>query len=117
MTTKIAGLEVIQRDAQRGSAEYMYKGVRVSKYTQERGHKTKIRGGYSRAGVKFTFHVDFYRAQAIVPTSYRIVKNYTLKETIAEIENFISREDVAVENGKIIHGVSDRDIIRQAVNA
>jgi hypothetical protein len=56
------GLEIVERNSARGSAEYIYKGVRVSKYTQERGHKTRIRGGYSRAGVKFSYQVNYFRA-------------------------------------------------------
>ena len=109
---KYEGLEVVERNSARGSAEYLYKGVRISKYTQERGHKTRIRGGYSRAGVKFTYKVKHFRAHAIVATSYSIVKNYTLKETIAEIERLLSREDVIAERGAIIINVSEREILR-----
>ncbi len=106
------GLEIVERDSARGSAEYIYKGVRISKYTQERGYKTRIRGGYSRAGVKFTFKAHFFRAKAVVPTNYSIVKNYTLKETIAEIDAYLNREDVIAENGGIIVNVSEREILR-----
>jgi len=109
---KYEGLEVIERNSARGSAEYIYKGVRISKYTQERGHKTRIRGGYSRAGVKFTFKVKNFRAHAIVATSYNIVRNYTLKETIAEIDAYLNREDVIADKGYIINGVTDREILR-----
>lgn len=112
MATKIEGLEVIERNSQRGSATYMYKGVRIEKYTQERGHKTKIRNGYSRAGVKFTYKINFFRAQAIVPTDYRISKNFTLKDTIAEIDRWLAGENRAVENGTIISGVSDRETLK-----
>ena len=106
------GLEVVERNSARGSAEYFYKGVRISKYTQDRGHKTMIRGGYSRAGVKFTYKVNFFRAKVIVPTSYSIVKNYTLKETIAEIDAHLNQEDVIADKGCIINGVTDREILR-----
>ena len=117
MATKIDGLEVIERNSQRGSATYEFNGVQISKYTQDRGHKTMTRNGYSRAGVKFTFQVQSYSANATVKTHYMTFTNYTLKETIADITKYLSRDNVAVENGKIINGVSDRDIIRQAVNA
>ena len=106
------GLEVVERNTTRGSAEYIYKGVRISKYTQERGHKTRIRGGYSRAGVKFSYKVNCFNANAVVPTSYRISVNYTLKETIAEIEALLVREDVIAERGGIILNVSEREILR-----
>ena len=109
---KYEGLEVVERNTTRGSAEYIYKGVRISKYTQERGHKTRIRGGYSRAGVKFSYKVNSFNANAVVPTSYRISVNFTLKETIAEIEALLSRENVAVERGQIINNVSEREILR-----
>ena len=109
---KYEGLEVVERNTTRGSAEYIYKGVRVSKYTQERGHKTRIRGGYSRAGVKFSYKVNCFNANAVVPTSYRISVNYTLKETIAEIEALLVREDVIAERGGIILNVSEREILR-----
>jgi len=109
---KYEGLEVIERNSARGFAEYIYKGVRISKYTQERGHKTMIRGGYSRAGVKFTYKVNHFRAKAVVPTSYSIVKNYTLKETIAEIDAYLNRENVIADRGYIINGVTDREILR-----
>jgi hypothetical protein len=112
MNTKIQGLEVIERDTKRGSAEYTYKGVRISKYTQETGHKTRIRGGYSRAGVKFTFKVNTYRVRATVQTGYIISKAYTLKETISDIDRWLTYENSAVENGRIISGVSDRAILR-----
>jgi hypothetical protein len=113
MATKIEGLEVVQRDSVRGSAEYLYKGVRISKYTQERGHKTRIRGGYSRAGVKFTFKVNNFNAHAIIATSYRISKNYTLKETIAEINDYLSRSNIMADNGEIIVGVAEREMFRK----
>jgi hypothetical protein len=106
------GLEIVERNSARGSAEYIYKGVRVSKYTQERGHKTRIRGGYSRAGVKFSYQVNYFHANAMVTTSYNIVKNFTLKETIAEIDAYLNRENVIAEKGKIISGVTDREILR-----
>ena len=106
------GLEVVERNSARGSAEYLYKGVRISKYTQERGHKTRIRGGYSRAGVKFSYKVNSFNANAVVPTSYRSVKNYSLKETIAEIEGLLVRENVIAERGEIILNVSEREILR-----
>ena len=109
---KYEGLEVVERNTTRGSAEYIYKGVRVSKYTQERGHKTRIRGGYSRAGVKFSYKVNSFNANAVVPTSYRISVNYTLKETIAEIEALLARENVIAERGGIILNVSEREILR-----
>ena len=109
---KYEGLEVVERDSDRVSAEYIYKGVRISKYTQERGHKTRIRGGYSRAGVKFSYKVNCFNANAVVPTSYRISVNYTLKETIAEIEALLVREDVIAERGGIILNVSEREILR-----
>jgi hypothetical protein len=109
---KYEGLEVVERNSARGSAEYIYKGVRIAKYTQERGHKTRIRGGYSRAGVKFSYKVNSFNANAVVPTSYRISVNFTLKETIAEIEALLSRENVAVERGQIINNVSEREILR-----
>jgi hypothetical protein len=109
---KYEGLEVVERDSARGSAEYIYKGVRIAKYTQERGHKTRIRGGYSRAGVKFTYKVNNFRAYAIVATSYIIVKNYTLKETIAEIDAYLIRENVIADRGEIINGVAEREIFR-----
>ena len=109
---KYEGLEVVERNTTRGSAEYIYKGVRVSKYTQERGHKTRIRGGYSRAGVKFSYKVNCFNANAVVPTSYRISVNYTLKETIAEIEALLVREDVIAERGGIILNFSEREILR-----
>ena len=109
---KYEGLEVVERNTTRGSAEYIYKGVRVSKYTQQRGHKTRIRGGYSRAGVKFSYKVNCFTANAVVPTSYRISVNYTLKETIAEIEALLVREDVIAERGGIILNVSEREILR-----
>lgn len=109
---KYEGLEVVERNSARGSAEYIYKGVRIAKYTQERGHKTRIRGGYSRAGVKFSYKVNSFNAKAVVPTSYRISVNFTLKETIAEIEALLSRENVAVERGQIINNVSEREILR-----
>lgn len=109
---KIQGLAVIERDSVKGSAEYIYKGVRIAKYTQERGYKTKNRGGYSRAGVKFTFKIHIFRANASVKTNYIISKNFTLKETIAEIESWFSCENVAVEQGSIIKGVSDRELLR-----
>ncbi len=106
------GLEVVERDSARGSAEYIYKGVRIAKYTQDRGHKTRIRGGYSRAGVKFTYKVEQFRAHAIVATSYNIVKNYTLKETISEIDAYLNRENVIADRGVIINGVSERELFR-----
>ena len=109
---KYEGLEVVERNTTRGSAEYIYKGVRVSKYTQERGHKTRIRGGYSRAGVKFTYKVNHFRFHAIVATSYSIVKNYTLKETIAEIDAYLNRENVIADRGEIINGVTERETFR-----
>ena len=109
---KYEGLEVIERNSARGSAEYIYKGVRVSKYTQERGHKTRIRGGYSRAGVKFSYKVNSFNANAVVPTSYRISVNFTLKETIAEIEGLLARENVIAERGEIILNVGEREILR-----
>ena len=109
---KYEGLEVVERNTTRGSAEYIYKGVRVSKYTQERGHKTRIRGGYSRAGVKFSYKVNSFNANAVVPTSCRISVNYTLKETIAEIEALLARENVIAERGGIILNVSEREILR-----
>jgi hypothetical protein len=109
---KYEGLEVVERNTARGSAEYIYKGVRVAKYTQERGHKTRIRGGYSRAGVKFSYKVNSFNANAVVPTSYRISVNFTLKETIAEIEALLARENIAVERGEIIVNVSEREILR-----
>jgi hypothetical protein len=81
------GLEIVERNSARGSAEYIYKGVRVSKYTQERGHKTRIRGGYSRAGVKFSYQVNYFHANATCAnTWYRISVNFTLKATIAAID-------------------------------
>ena len=106
------GLEIVERNSARGSAEYIYKGVRIAKYTRERGHKTRIRGGYSRAGVKFSYKVNSFNANAVVPTSYRISVNFTLKETIAGIEALLSRENVAVERGQIINNVSEREILR-----
>ncbi len=106
------GLEVVERNSARGSAEYIYKGVRIAKYTQDRGHKTRIRGGYSRAGVKFTYKVNCFNANAVVPTSYRISVNYSLKETIAEIERLLVRENVIAERGEIIINVSERQILR-----
>ncbi len=106
------GLEVVERDSARGSAEYIYKGVRIAKYTQDRGHKTRIRGGYSRAGVKFTYKVNCFNANAVVATSYRICVNYSLKETIAEIERLLVRENVIAERGEIIINVSERQILR-----
>jgi hypothetical protein len=109
---KYEGLEVVERDSARGSAEYLYKGVRISKYTQERGHKTRIRGGYSRAGVKFSYKVQYFRAHAIVATSYSIRKNYTLKEIISEIDSYLSRENVIAERGEIICGVAERELFR-----
>jgi hypothetical protein len=109
---KYEGLEIVERDSARGSAEYIYKGVRIAKYTQERGHKTRIRGGYSRAGVKFTYKVNNFRAHAIVATSYIIVKNYTLKETIAEIDAYLIRENVIADKGEIINGVAERELFR-----
>ena len=109
---KYEGLEVVERNSARGSAEYIYKGVRIAKYTQERGHKTRIRGGYSRAGVKFSYKVNSFNANAVVPTSYRISVNFTLKETIAEIEGLLARENIAVERGEIIVNVSEREILR-----
>lgn len=112
MATKIAGLEVIDRNSERGSATYMYKGVRIEKYTQERGHKTRIRGGYSRAGVKFTFKINTYSATAVVCSSYILSKNYTLKDTIADIDNWLAGDNRAVENGSIISGVTDRATLR-----
>lgn len=108
---KYEGLEVVERDSARGSAEYLYKGVRISKYTQERGHKTR-RGGYSRAGVKFTYKVHNFRFHAIIATSYRSVKNYTLKETIAEIDAYLNQENVIADRGEIINGVSERELFR-----
>lgn len=118
MATKIDGLEVVKRDSKRGSAEYTYKGVRISKYTQERGYKGRLRGSYVRAGVKFTFHIDHYRADAYVKMSYSTVKNYTLKDTVEEINCWLAKNDMAVENGKIINGVTDRAIIKaEKVNA
>ena len=112
MATKIEGLEVVSRDSKRGSAEYTYKGVRISKYTQERGHKTRIRGGYSRAGVKFTFHIDHFHANSYVKMSYSIVKNFTLKDTVEEITRWLNGGNTMAENGKIINGVTDRDTLR-----
>ena len=113
MSKKIEGLEVISRDSKRGSAEYMYKGVRISKYTQELGHKTRIRGVYSRAGIKFTFKISSYHEKAIVPTNYMIVKNYTLKDTVNEINRWLEGStNRAVEKGTIINGVSDREALR-----
>jgi hypothetical protein len=106
------GLEIVERNSACGSAKYIYKGVRISKYTQERGHKTRIRGGYSRAGVKFSYKVNSFNANAVVPTNYRISVNFTLKETIAEIEGLLGRENVAVERGEIILNVSEREILR-----
>jgi hypothetical protein len=112
MARKIEGLEVVERDASRGSATYNYKGVRISKYTQELGHKTMIRGGYSRAGVKFTFKIDTYRVNASVQTGYIISKAYTLKETVADIDRWLEGDNRAVEKGRIISGVTDRAILR-----
>jgi hypothetical protein len=111
MATKIEGLEVIERDSKRGSAEYNYKGVRISKYTQERGYKTRIRGGYSRAGVKFTFKVNTYRVNATVQTGYIISKAYTLKETVSDIDRWLANGNTAVENGRITSGVTDKAIL------
>jgi hypothetical protein len=98
---KYEGLEVVERNSARGSAEYIYKGVRISKYTQERGHKTRIR-----------YKANSFNANAVVPTSYRISVNYSLKETIAEIEKLLAREDVIAERGGIIINVSEREILR-----
>ncbi len=64
------------------------------------------------AGVKFSYKVNSFNANAVVPTSYRISVNFTLKETIAEIEALLSRENVAVERGQIINNVSEREILR-----
>ena len=105
------GLEIVERNSARGSAEYVYKGVRIAKYTQERGHKLR-RHGYSRAGVKFSYQVNYFHADAMVTTSYTNVKNFTLKETIAEIDAYLNRENVIAEKGKIISGVTDREILR-----
>jgi hypothetical protein len=112
MAKKIEGLQVVERDSKKGSATYIYKGVRISKNTQELGHKTMIRGGYSRAGVRFTFKVYTYRAKAMVNTGYIISKAYTLKETVADIDSWLAGENRAVENYTIIAGVTDRAILR-----
>ena len=112
MAAKIEGLEVVERDSKRGSATYIYKGVRISKYTQELGHKTMIRGGYSRAGVKFTFKINTYRVNATVQSGYIISKAYTLKETVADIDRWLEGGNRAVENYTIISGVTDRAILR-----
>jgi hypothetical protein len=74
--------------------------------------KTRIRGGYSRAGVKFSYKVNSFNANAVVPTHYRISVNFTLKETIAEIERLLNQENVIAERGNIIVNVSEREILR-----
>lgn len=113
MAKKIEGLEIVSRDSKTGTAEYLYRGVRISKYTQAMGHKTRIRGGYSRAGVKFSFKIEVFRANASVNTDYWVRKDFVLKSVVQEIESWLSKENVIAENGKIITGVSDREILRE----
>jgi len=117
MTTKIDGLEVISRDSQRGSAEYIYKGVRISKYTRELGHKGRTRGSYVRAGVVFSYKTEVYNAQAIVPSHYSIRKEFTLKNVIAEIDALLVKDNVIVDNNTIIINPADRAIVLGKVNA
>lgn len=92
---KYEGLEVVERDSAKGSAEYLYKGVRVSKY-----------------GGKFVFKVNHFRASAIVPTNYSKAKYSSLKEVIANIDSWLIMENVGVEGKEIINGLSDRQTLR-----
>jgi hypothetical protein len=86
--------------------------TRVSEFLNTLKSADTKQEGYSRAGVKFSYKVNSFNANAVVPTHYRISVNFTLKETIAEIERLLNQENVIAERGNIIVNVSEREILR-----
>ena len=58
MAKKIEGLEIVSRDAENGSAEYIYKGTHIFKRTLNKGVRSpRIRNTYVRKGAYYTFWV------------------------------------------------------------
>ena len=118
MTKKIDGLEIVSRNAERGSAEYIYKGVYISKWTLNRGHKGRTRGSYVSAGAYFTFQVQSYDSKAVTKSYYFTNKNRKLQDAIDAVNVYVNRADVIIENGKVIINPQEREIIvQQKVNA
>lgn len=112
MAKKVEGLTVVSRDSERGKATYEYKGVRIEKYTRDRGYRGRIRGSYNRAGAVYTFSTQFYNADAIVTSRWDSVKNYKLQDAVTDIDRFLDGNAIA-ENGKVIIRPDQREILRQ----